>query len=115
MKNSSVLMRDGGMTNIEYAAVAASSSGNNTLVLGVSGKNIRILSCMVIVAAAVTIRFESGPDGTAISGQIQLPANGGFTLPFSQAGWGESLNGALLNLELSSAVAVAGFLVYAEV
>ena len=41
--------------------------------------------------------------------------NSGFVIPFSPIGWFETVAGALLNLELSAAVNVAGFVAYVEV
>ena len=96
-------------------AVAASSSGDNTLVAAVAGKKIRVLSCVLIAAGAVTTRFESGASGTAMTGQMSLAANGGFTLPYNPHGWFDTTAGELLNLELGGAVSVAGVVVYVEV
>lgn len=96
-------------------AVAASNSGDNTLVAAVAGKKIRVLACVLIAASAVTIRFESGAGGTAMTGQMPVGANGGFTLPYNPHGWFDTIAGELLNLELGGAVAVAGVVVYVEV
>jgi hypothetical protein len=99
----------------KYAPIDVATSGNNTLVAAVSGKRIRVLAAILISAGSVNVRFESGADGAALSGQMALTANSGFTMPYNPAGWFESVAGALLNLELSAAVSVDGFLVYAEV
>lgn len=93
-------------------AIAASTSGDNTLVAAVTGKKIVVVSGMLIAAAAVTVRFESGAGGTALTGQMALPANGGFVLPYDPAGHFMTASGTLLNLELSGAIAVAGYLNY---
>jgi hypothetical protein len=99
----------------KFAAIDAATSGDNTLVTGVTGKKIRVLSLMMISAGTVTARFESGASGTALSGQMNLIANSGFTLPFNPVGWFETAAAALLNLELSAAISVDGMLVYVEV
>jgi hypothetical protein len=99
---------------VKFAAIAASSSGNNTLVAAVSSKKIRVVSVTLIAAGAVTVRFESGADGTALTGQMALSANGGFARD-NATGLFETASNTLLNLELSSAVSVAGFLSYIEV
>ena len=98
--------------NIKYAVIDAATSGNNTLVAAVAGKKIRILAVFMIAAGTVIARFESAADGTAMSGQMNLAITSGFCLPFSEAGWGETVAGDLLNLELGGAVSVDGMLVY---
>lgn len=99
----------------KYAAVAASSSGDNTLVAAVAGKKILVLGCVLIAAGAVNIRFEDGAAGTALSGVMALTTNSGYTAPFSEIGWTMTSTNTLLNLELSGAVSVAGWLIYAEI
>ncbi|WP_374312434.1 hypothetical protein [Dongia sp.] len=99
----------------KFAIIDAATSGDNTLVAAVSGKKIRVLSCVLVAAGAVNARFESGAGGTALSGQMNLTTNSGFTLPFSPVGWFETAAATLLNLELSGAVSVDGCLVYVEV
>lgn len=99
----------------KFAAIDAASSGDNTIVAAVTSKKIRVLSVFLVAAAAVTVRFESGASGTALTGQMQLAANGGFVLPFSPVGHFESASGVLLNLELSGAISVDGSICYIEV
>lgn len=104
----------------KFAAIAAASSGDNTLVAAVSGKKIRVLALAGIATAAVSAYFTSGAGGTVIFGgstnKIALAANGGFVLPFNPLGWFEnsSTNQALV-LNLSAAIAFSGGLVYVEV
>ncbi len=98
--------------NIKYAAIDVATSGNNTLVAAVAGKKIRILAVILIAAGTVIARFESAADGTAMSGQMNLGITSGFCLPYSEAGWGETIVGELLNLELGGAISVDGMLVY---
>ncbi len=99
----------------KFAIIDAATSGNNTLVAAVASKKVRVLSVFLVASAAVTARFESGADGTALTGQMQLAANGGFVLPFNPTGWFETGSNVLLNLELSGATSVDGSLVYVEV
>ncbi len=98
----------------QYAAVSASSSGDNTLVAAVAGKNIRVLAYVLVASAAVTARFEDGAGGAALSGQMQLGANGGVSAGFNPAGWFETSDNTLLNLELSGATSVDGHVTYVE-
>ncbi|MGD9827135.1 MAG: hypothetical protein AB7U66_00260 [Hyphomicrobiaceae bacterium] len=104
----------------KFAAIAAATSGNNTLVAAVSGKKIRVLAIAVVAAGAVDLYFTSAAGGTVIFGgstnKIGLAANGGFVLPYNPLGWFEnSTTNQLLNMNLSGAVAVSGGLVYVEV
>jgi hypothetical protein len=115
MISSDSVMANGVSKRVQYAAVAASSAGDNTLLAAVTGLKIRVLSIYLVAASDVTARFESGAGGTALSGQMEIPAKGGFVLPFNQAGWFQTAAEALLNLELSSAVSVGGGFSYITV
>lgn len=96
--------------------IDAATSGDNTLLAAQgSGNKIRVHQLMLVAAGTVTVRFESGAGGTALSGQMNLVANTGFVLPFSPTGWFETAANALLNLELSAAVSVDGVLQYTVV
>lgn len=102
-----------GSTVVKYAAIAA-SSGDTTLVAAVAGKRIRVISYTLVVSAAANARFESGTGGTALTGQMALPANGGIAASENPSGHFQTAAGALLNLELSTGSA-AGHLSYIEV
>lgn len=91
------------------------TSGDNTLVAAIAGKKIRVLDLMLVAAGTVNVRFESGAGGTALTGVINLTAQAGFAPGFNPAGHFEAAAGQLLNLELSGAVSVDGWLVYVEV
>ena len=100
----------------QYAVIAAASAGDNTLVAAVTGKKIRVLAAFLVASGgANTVRFESGAAGTALTGLMDLGADGQLVLPLNGFGWFESASAVLLNLELSAATAVAGALVYQEV
>lgn len=104
----------------KFAAIAASTSGDNTLVAAVASKKIRVLAMALVAGAAGNIYFTSAAAGTVIFGgstnKIQLAANGGFVLPFCQVGWFEnsSVNQALI-MNASSTGPFSGGLVYVEV
>lgn len=114
-------MRVAGVSVVpKFAAIAAASSGDNTLVAAVTSKKIRVLAMTVVAASAVNLYLTSAAGGTVIFGgstnKINLAANGGFVLPYNPLGWFEnsSVTQALV-LNLSAAVAVSGGLVYIEV
>lgn len=100
---------------VKRAIIDHAGSGDNELVAAVSGKKIRVHDVVLISSGTVTVRFESGAGGTALTGQMQLTAQTGFAPGFSPVGHFETAAGAALNLELSGAVSVDGWLVYQEV
>lgn len=100
----------------KFAVIAASSSGNNTLISAVTDKKIRVLAYNLIGNGAVNAKFQSGASGTDLTGLKYIAAaGGGICAPFNPVGWFETASNALLNLNLSGAVAVGGELVYVEV
>jgi hypothetical protein len=100
----------------KFAAIAASSSGNNTLVAAVTGKTIRVLAYNFIGNGAVNAKFQTGAGGTDLTGLKYIAAaGGGICAPFNPVGWFETASATLLNLNLSGAVAVGGEIVYIEV
>jgi hypothetical protein len=99
-------------SEVQYAAIDVAASGDNTLVALVAAKRIRVLSLFLVSAGTVTTRLESNAGGTALTGQMTLAVNSGFTLPFNAEGWFQTVAGQLLNLELSDAVSVDGCLSY---
>ena len=99
---------------IKFAAIAASSSGDNTVIAAVTSKKIRVLGYTLIAAGTVNVRFESGAGGTALTGVMPLIANMGMS-PNGSFPQFETASNTLLNLELSAAVSVAGHITYVEV
>jgi len=98
-----------------YVAVDVAVSGDNTIVAAQgAGLRVRVHQVFLVASAAVTVRFESGTGGTALTGQIQLAAGSGFVLGFSPVGWFQTAANTLLNLELSSAISVDGALVFSQ-
>ena len=103
-------------SEIKYGVINASSSGDNTLQAAAgAGIKIRVLSMFAVSAGTVSVRVESGAAGAAMTGQMPLVANSGFVLPDNPRGWFETADNALLNLELSAAIAVHGSFSYVEV
>lgn len=105
---------------IQFAAVSVAGSGDNTLVAAVTARKIRVLSGMFYPAAAVNIRFESGAGTSQLSGLIILDPAGvtgprKLELPWNPGGHFETVAAQLLNLELSGAIQVSGWISYQEV
>lgn len=99
----------------KFAAIAASTSGNNTIVAAVTGKKIRVLAYKLSFSGTVNGKFQTGAGGTDLTGLIYGVANVIDKGDFSPVGHFETAAGALLNLNLSGAVAVGGYIVYVEV
>lgn len=59
--------------------INASTTGNNTLVTGVSGQTIRIWGMLIVFSAATTITIKDGTS-TAITGAMPLLADGDIYL-----------------------------------
>ena len=102
---------------MKFAAISASSSGDNTVVAAVTGKKIRVLNYTAIAAGSVSITWKSGAS-TSLSGAMPLAANGGAApsagaqTPIGQIPLFETAQGEALVLGLSGAVLVAGHLTY---
>ena len=110
------IFANGKPRTVKYAVISASSSGNNTLVAGVTGKKIRVVSLFYMAAGTVTVTFQSGAGGTAITGAIAHTAQTGVVLNENFSGWFQTLaNGDLLNVNLNAAISIAGSLSYIEV
>lgn len=97
---------------VQYAAISGATSGDNTLLAAKTGSKIRVISLFLIAAGAVTVRFESGAGGTALTGIMSVAANGGMVLPYNEFGWFETAVTTLLNMELGGAVQVSGGFAY---
>lgn len=101
----------------KYLAVAASSSGSNTLLAALSnGKKIRVLSYVLVATSQVTAKFVSDTSSPVdLTGAMPLGDRGGVAANFNPCGWFETGGGKALCLNLGSAVAVAGHITYQEV
>jgi len=100
---------------LKNAAISGATLGNNTLVAAATGKKIRVHSLFIVSAGATTVRFESGAGGDALTGVMTFAAGMSMVLPFSELGWFETDQGELLNMELSAAIQVSGFVQYSEI
>jgi hypothetical protein len=98
------------MMNPQYAAIAASSSGDNAIVAAVTGKRIRVLNYMFMATTPVNVKWRSAT--TDLCGALPAGANGGASCSFEGMGCFQTAAGEALNLNLSGAVAVGGHLTY---
>lgn len=100
--------------SIHYnTAVVANTSGDNTLVAAQvdeegNSVKIRVMAARLSITTTGSIRFESNPGGTALTGVQVMGNNGQYELPYNPNGWFETNKGELLNLELSGTLGVGG-------
>ncbi len=104
-----------GTQNIARVAINNASSGNNTLVAAVTGYKIRVHNLCLVASGTTTVQFQSGAGGTNLTGDMALVANTGFAPGFDPTGHFETASGSLLNMSLSAAVSVDGWLTYSLV
>ncbi|RMG70854.1 MAG: hypothetical protein D6711_16440, partial [Chloroflexi bacterium] len=99
------------------AVINHSTLGDNTIVPAQgAGNKIAVWSILLVSDGTTDVRFEDGAGGTALTGQIPLQAREGFSI--SSGGFVPLFVGSantLLNLELSAAVNVHGFISYTVV
>lgn len=103
------------LTTVLRAAVSVSSSGDNSLVAASTGKKTKVLGLVLVASGDVDIIIKSAD--TRITGGISLALDGnGFVLPMATPGmhWLETAANEALNLNLSAAVQVSGFIVYEQ-
>lgn len=112
---SNQMTAGGTVVTPKFATIAASSSGNNTLIAAVTSKKIRVLAVAFMSNGTVNAKFQSGASGTDLTGLFYMVANTGAALPYNPAGWFETGSNTLLNLNLSAAIAVGGCITYIEV
>lgn len=100
--------------NLAFAAISGATSGNNTLVAAAgAGLKIKVVSYVVVADGTVTLTFQSGAAGTALSGAMALVANSGVSaISQPSSHLMETAANTLLNMSLSAAIGVRGHLSY---
>lgn len=99
---------------VKHAAIAAASSGSNTVIAAVTGKTIRVLALSLTGAGTVTATFKSSTT-SSLTGAISLAVATSVVLPYAVVGWMDTVAGEALTVALSGATAVAGVITYIEV
>lgn len=102
----------------KFVAIAAATSGDNTILSAVSGKKIRVLAMNFVLAAATNVYVKDGAGTVLWAGSTNtanFAANGGIVLPFCPVGWFETAAAQALVINLSAANKCGGSIVYVEV
>ena len=92
-----------------YAAIALTTSGDNTIVTPTSGKSLRIRHIVLIAASSVAVTLKLG--SSSITGALTFLQYGDSEIPHLFAG---AANEAF-KVNLGSSVVVNGFILYYEV
>jgi hypothetical protein len=95
---------------ILYTPIEVSASG--TLVFGVTGKKIVVLSAWVVASANTNVKWQTSTGAVDISGPAYCVANGGVVLGFNAGGWFQTAVGDSLLINLSVGVPIGGSLSY---
>jgi hypothetical protein len=101
------------------AAIACHTSGDNTLVAGVAGKQILVLELFVVVATAANVYFHDNSDTPVMlvgdgTDKLALAANSGFHVQ-SELGLPPTTKGKGFVMNLDGAISSAGYLTYLEI
>lgn len=103
-------------STVQRAAVAATNSGNTAVVAAVSGKRICVTKVMVVTKTALDLKFQSAT--TDITGTMGFAAGGGWRDGMIRNADDpddclfETAVGAALNINLSGAGTVGGYVSY---
>jgi len=95
---------------ILYTPIEVSASG--TLVFGVAGRKIVVLSFYFVCSANTNVKFQTSTGSIDISGPAYCIANGGCVNGFNAGGWFQTLVGDSLLINLSAGVPIGGSLSY---
>ena len=95
-----------------FAVISAASSGDNTILAAVADRRARVIGIHMVAAGAVVARFESAAGGTALTGAMSMITGVPFTAYDPLGLFEQDVVNELLNLELSGAVQVSGWLTY---
>lgn len=101
-----------------YAKIDTATIGANTIIPGVPGRNIRVVSYLLMAAGAVNVTWVSGSSGN-LSGALPMatgtviPMTPGSPIGGTQTGVMETLTaGDALILNLSAGAQISGHLTY---
>jgi hypothetical protein len=100
----------GGVDDEIGVAIAVSGSGATALVTANSTKRIRVTSIVLVSNGTVNVKFQSA--ATDVTGLAYLVANTGFSSGYNPKGHFQTAINEALNINLSGAIAVGGWLKY---
>jgi hypothetical protein len=92
-----------------FATINATAAGDTQIVSAVSGKRIRVVAYAISSSATINIKFRSGT--TDITGILSVTQRGVTTHSYD-GGLFQTAVGQPLNINLSAAATVGGYVVY---
>jgi hypothetical protein len=95
------------------AAVNVNTSGDNTLVTGISGTVIRLYRLLLVPSAALTITIKDG-SSTVLLGPMAIGANQILKLSFDSQPWAVTSMGNNLIINLSAGTQTGGASFYTQ-
>lgn len=98
--------------DIKRATINETTAASNEIVAAVAGKKILVLEFHVTTTLANTLKWLSAAG--ALTGPMDVPANGTIQADYVDEGHFETLAGEALNLAATVATAHGGWMVYVE-
>jgi hypothetical protein len=98
---------NGNSSPLTSAPISISSSGNNVVVAGQTGKIIRVYRMAMVAMSAVTATIQDG-GSTALTGPMVLAANQELVFNYDTQPWFISSAGNAFEIKLSSGVQTSG-------
>ena len=95
---------------IYYKPVDQASTG--TVVVGVAGKRIVLVSASIIVSANVTLTWQTSTGLVELTGPQSITTTGGYILPGNFGGWFQTAFGDSLVLNISPNTMIGGCISY---
>jgi hypothetical protein len=95
---------------IFYKPVDTSTTG--TIVVGVAGKRIVVISASIIVSANVTLQWQTSTGLAELTGPQAISPTGGYILPANFGGWFQTAFGDSLVLNLNPNTQIGGCISY---
>ena len=100
---------------VKHAKIATADSGATVIVAAVTGYKIKVCHVNVTASNAVNVKWQSA--STDLTGLAYLTQYSGYETAFCPPAFGclfETAVGEALNINLSGAIAVGGFITYYE-
>lgn len=103
----------GAVPALSKASISVSSSGNNTLISGVSGQSIKVFKMFLVFGGAANATFQDG-SSTALTGAMPFLSNGSIVLDLDSVPWFTTSAGNAFVLNLSTGVTATGTVYYTQ-
>lgn len=89
-----------------------SSTGDNTVIAGISGQTIRVWRIFFVLSAATNLTFKNG--SISLTGAMSMAANGSFLLDLQGDPWFVTSSGNNFIINQSGTAQVSGTIFYSQ-